>query len=102
MGPGTNRGPFRLWPQEDISVETTSDRIRQYVFEQYVVPSRKQQSEKVTVRAGDVAKAMHMKTQIPLVCGALQAQKFESQFGISLLERSGPKKGPNTLFTFRV
>ena len=88
---------------EDISVVTTrSDRIRQYVFDQYVVPSREQQSEKVTVRAGDVAKAMHMKTQIPLVCGALQAEKFQSQFGISLLARTGPKKGPNTLFTFHV
>ena len=79
-----------------------SDHIRQYVFEQYVVPSRKNQSEKVTVRAGDVAKGMQMKTRIPLVCEALQAEKFQSQFGISLLERTGPKKGPNTLFTFHV
>jgi 5-methylcytosine-specific restriction enzyme B len=79
-----------------------SERIRQYVFEQYVAPSRKQQSEKVTVRAGDVAKAMHMKTRIPLVCEALQVKKLQRQFGISLLERTGPKKGPNTLLTFHV
>ena len=89
--------------KEDISVATSrSDRIRQYVFDQYVVTSRKQQSEKVTVRAGDVAEAMHIKTLIPLVCGALQTEKFQSQFGISLLERTGPKRGPNTLFTFHV
>jgi 5-methylcytosine-specific restriction protein B len=81
---------------------TLSDRIREHVFEEYVVPSRKQQSEKVTVRAGDVAKAMHMKTRVPLVCEALQVEKFKSQFGISLLERTGPKKGPNTLFTFHI
>ena len=81
---------------------TMSDRIREYVFEEYVVPSRKQQSERVTVRVGDVAKAMHMKTRVPLVCEALQGEKFKSQFGISLLERTGPKKGPNALFTFHI
>jgi 5-methylcytosine-specific restriction enzyme B len=81
---------------------TISDQIRRYVFETYVVPTRKQQSEKVTVRVGDVAKALHQKMRMPLVCDVIGGEKFQQQFGITLLERTGPKRGPNTCFTFRV
>ena len=81
---------------------TISDRVRQYVFDTYVVPARQQHLERVTVRAGDVAKALSLRTRMPLVCEAIAALKFQEQFGIQLLERIGSAVGSNALFIFRV
>jgi 5-methylcytosine-specific restriction enzyme B len=76
--------------------------VREYVFETYVVPARQQHFERVTVKAGDVAKAMHMKTRIPFVCEIIGGVTFQEQFGIKLLERTGARVGSNALFTFQV
>ena len=81
---------------------TISDRVRQYVFDTYVVPARQQHFEIVTVRAGDVAKALSLQTRMPLVCEAIAAFKLQEQFGIKLLERTGSAVGSNALFTFHV
>lgn len=81
---------------------TISDRVRQYVFDTYVVPARQQHFERVTVRAGDVAKALRLRTRMPLVCEAIAALKFQEQFGIKLLERTGSAVGSNALFTFHI
>ena len=81
---------------------TISDRVRQYVFDTYVVPARQQHFESVTVRAGDVAKALSLRTRMPLVCEAICSLKFQEQFGIKLLERTGSAVGGNALFIFHV
>ena len=81
---------------------TISDVVRQYVFDTYVVPARQQGFERVTVRAGDIAKALRLRMRLPLVCEVMAALKFQEQFGIKLLERSGPAVGSNALFTFHV
>jgi hypothetical protein len=37
-----------------------------------------------------------------LVCDALAAVKFQMQYGIRLLQRSGRKHGANATFTFSI
>lgn len=79
-----------------------SDGVRAYVLRNYVVPARKNHSARVTIRAGDVAKALDLSDRMPLVCGALGAMKFQKECGMNLLERTGPGQSANATFTFAV
>jgi hypothetical protein len=81
---------------------TKSDAVRAYVLKNYVAPARRNHTIRVNVRAGDVAKALDLSNRLPLVCGALGAMKFQSECGISLLQRTGPGQGANAIFTFAV
>jgi hypothetical protein len=82
--------------------KSISDNVRQYVFENYIETARKKHSARATVRAGDVAKAMDLRGRMPLVCGAIGTVKFQTEFGVKLLERSGPGNGSNATFIFQV
>jgi hypothetical protein len=85
-----------------MNEERTSDRVRQYTYDNYVIPARNSHRDTATVRAGDVAKAMRMRGRLPQVCGAIGTVKFQKQFGLRLIQRSGPANGSNTIFTFEV
>ena len=86
----------------EVVATTNAHSVRQYVFDTYVAPARQQHFERVTVRAGDVAKALHMKTRMSFVCEVIGTMKFQEQFGIKLLQRTGARIGSNSLFTFQV
>jgi hypothetical protein len=81
---------------------TKSDDVRAYVLRNYVVPARKGHNTRVTVRAGDVAKALNLSNRTPLVCGALGAIKFQKESDLNLLQRTGPGQGANATFTFAI
>jgi len=81
---------------------TKSDEVRAYVLRNYVVPARKSKTTRVTVRAGDVAKALKLTDRLPLVCGALGAIKFQKECELSLLQRTGPGQVANATFTFAI
>jgi hypothetical protein len=76
--------------------------VRQYVFDNYIVPARQQQAETVNVRVGDVAKAVRMRGRIPQVYEALSRKKFTTQFGVNCVGRSGARNGKSTTFTFQI
>jgi hypothetical protein len=86
----------------ETEATTVAQSVRKYVFDTYVAPARQQHFERVTVRAGDVAKAMHMKTRLSYVCEIIGTIKFQEQYGLKLLERTGARKGSNARFTFQV
>jgi hypothetical protein len=81
---------------------STSDKIRQYVYVHYILPSRLRQEQSVSVRAGDVAKALHLRGRVILVCQAMRTLKLEKQFGVKLSGRSGSATAANATFTFDV
>jgi hypothetical protein len=81
---------------------TKSDEVRAYVLRAYVVPARKNHSTRVTVRAGDVAKALKLSDRMPLVCGALGATKFQTECELNLFQRTGPGQGANATFIFAI
>jgi hypothetical protein len=84
-------------------MDTLSDQVRDYVYRNYIVPARAIQAGSVTVTAGDVHQALKFdRRRMPLVCAALNAAKFERQYGIRLLQRSGSGHGPTATFTFSV
>ena len=82
---------------------TLSDQVRDYVYRNYIVPARANKTASVTVTAGDVHQALKFdRRRMSLVCAALDTNKFEQQYGIRLLQRSGSGHGPTATFTFSV
>jgi hypothetical protein len=80
----------------------TSDDIRQFVRDEYVVPARADGKSEFIVRAGDVHTAMKLTSQMPQVVSAIGANKFEPYARVKRLRRDGPQNGANLFFTFRV
>ncbi len=72
-----------------------ADRIRYYVRVELVEPAREAGQSQITVRAGDVHKALGLENRMPVVCGALDAAKFYAQAGVTKIERRGPPQGAN-------
>jgi 5-methylcytosine-specific restriction protein B len=79
-----------------------ADKIREFVFENYIKPAREKGDEKVSIKAGDIHDEMELDNKIPSVCGALDTKKFQKQYDIELEEREGPSCGFNVFYTFRV
>ena len=82
--------------------QTLADRIREYVYMQYVAPARKKGTGTITIRAGDVHGEMELNNRLPAVCGALTTNKFQEQHGVRLVNRTGPNQGANVLLTFEL
>jgi hypothetical protein len=78
-----------------------ADQIRSFVYQRCVLPARAQGRADVEVRAGDVHHDMRLVGRMPAVCSALGA-KFERDYGVQLLDRTGPPQGSNVFFRFRV
>jgi 5-methylcytosine-specific restriction enzyme B len=79
-----------------------ADTIREYVFQKYIEPARKQKIATVKVRAGDVAKALGLRKRMPAVCGAIGTVKFRTKYSVQLVNRQGPGNGSNATFVFEV
>ena len=79
---------------------TQADLIRQFVFRNFIHGC--DVGETVTVRAGDVHKAMGLESRMPAVCSVLDGQTFVTEFNLALVNRSGPPQGSNVFCTFKV
>lgn len=79
-----------------------ADRIREFANSQYIQPARDNKSISVTIRAGDVAKALKLQDRIAAVCSALGARTFENRYNVKLVERTGPHTSTTTEFKFRI
>jgi hypothetical protein len=82
-----------------------SDQVRAYVTSHYIIPARQAGSTTVTVRAGEVHKALNWDLKkVPQVCSALSTRKFLNSASVELIERKGPPSGQSTTveFTFRL
>ncbi len=82
-----------------------SDQVRAFVNDHYVVPARLTGAGTVSVRVGDVHRAMKWDLRrVPQVCSALSTRKFLNSANVELIERKGPPSGQSTTveFTFRL
>ena len=80
--------------------ESLADRIRRFSFQNFVRPALKAKTSEISIRAGDVHTAMHLRDRMPAVCGALRSGKFAALCDIDLLRRKGPPQGSNAVFIF--
>jgi hypothetical protein len=81
-----------------------SDRIRQYVLDEYIRPARTRGEKKISITAGEVQKGLGLKNRIAWVCTALRADRFQSENNLRLTDETGPPSGMSTTvkFTFEI
>jgi len=76
-----------------------ADQIRQYVIDELVEPARAAGESVLTMRSGDIHKAMGLDNRMPAVCSALDAAKFYDEAGVRLVSRSGPNQSSTVEWT---
>lgn len=77
-----------------------ADAIREFALDRIVVPARSGGQISVTIRAGDLHRAMGLSNAMPAVCSVLGGSRFTELAGVKLLERTGPAAGSNVWFTY--
>ena len=90
----------RVVAASDVAGETEADRIRRFVAETIVEPARRGGHERISIRAGDVARSMGLQHNTPNVVSALGGRKFGELAHVTVIGRTGPAQGPNTEFTY--
>lgn len=79
-----------------------ADKIREYAIEHCVKPARDAGERRVSIRAGDVHKAMKLDNRVPAVCGALRTEEFQDRANVEFEYRTGPKESTTTTFHYKV
>lgn len=79
-----------------------ADRIREYAIEHCVKPARDAGERSVSIRAGDVHKAMKLDNRVPAVCGALRTEEFQDRANVELKGCDGPFQSTTTTFHYKV
>jgi hypothetical protein len=77
-----------------------SEVVRQYAVETYLSPARRRRDRTVSVNVGTVHKALRLGNRVPLVCAALESQKFLKENGLRLISKVGPPSGQSTTVTY--
>ena len=77
-----------------------ADRIRQYVLEHYIEPSREKGNKQVEVLVRDVNTALDLNEAWPNICQALAGRMFQELAQISPPERIGADQSSATVFRF--
>jgi hypothetical protein len=80
--------------------QSSSDMVRQHAVENYLTPARRRRETSVSVNVGVVHRALRLGNRVPLVCTALEAQKFLRENGIRLVSKTGPPSGQSTTVTY--
>lgn len=81
---------------------TRADEVREHCRIHYINPARARGEHSVTIRTGDVHKALRYRNRYPAVCSALGTKIFEESLHLERISVDGPLNGANTLFAFRL
>jgi hypothetical protein len=79
-----------------------AEQVRDYAYRHYILPARTARNLTVTFTSGPIHRALRFQNLMPCVCDALDAHKFETEYGIQRVARTGPKHGATATFTFSV
>jgi hypothetical protein len=85
-----------------VSIMGYADEVRAYCSRHYIQPARAAGKKEISIRAGDVHKAMGYKSRMPLVCSAIGTALFSEQNGIRRVSVDGPLNSANTVFRFKL
>jgi len=79
-----------------------AERIRRHANEAFIEPARRAGRKEVVIVAGDVHKDLRLESRMPAVCGALDTQKFQTEYRVVLTKRTGPHQGSTVTWIFEV
>lgn len=82
--------------------ESHSDTVRRYCVTNYLQPARARGDYTFSINSGDVHQALKFANKYPLVCSAIGAERFESEYNVSRLAITGPLNSSRTIFTFLI
>jgi hypothetical protein len=87
-----------------LVLDMTSNQIREYARKRYIEPAIARREQRISVRAGDVHKALALKNRVPAVCQALESRTFLQENDLILEAKEGPPSGQSTtvVFTYRI
>jgi hypothetical protein len=81
---------------QNSAKKVSSEDVRQYVEKRYIETSRKKGVKRFTLNAGEIHRDLGLQNRVPLVCLAIQSQKFLDRHGLKLVEKTGPASGLST------
>ena len=73
--------------------DSGADRIGRHFRHRFIDPARHDGRTAAIVRAGVMARDLHLRNRVPAVCSALVSKLLLEQAGLRLLERRGPRQG---------
>ena len=78
----------------------TANEVREYVLRTFILPARQRGKKTVSFSSSDVHKGMNLVQRYPLVCSAIDAEKFLDYARVILAKREGPKQSTTARWTF--
>lgn len=79
---------------------TTANQIREYALVTFIKPARRRGENTVTFTSADIHKGMGLDGRFPLVCSAIDAEKFQEFASVILTKRDGPKQSSTVRWVF--
>jgi hypothetical protein len=83
-----------------ISPTSVSESVRQHAKEAYVKPAQRNGGRTFSINVGDVHRAVALRNRVPLVCQALESDKFLRANQVKLVAKKGPPSGQSTTVTY--
>jgi len=80
--------------------KSVSDMVRAYATDNYVIPALRRGGRTLSINVGEVHKAVALRNRVPLVCQALESDKFLKSNELKLVSKTGPPSGQSTTVTY--
>jgi len=80
--------------------KSVSDEVRQYATDKYVRPTQRRGEHSLSINVGEVHRAVALRNRVPLVCQALESEKFLQANELKLISKTGPPSGQSTTVTY--
>ena len=80
--------------------KSVSDTVRQHATDAYVRPTQRRGGRTLTINVGDVHRAVALRNRVPLVCQALESDKFLRANELKVVSKTGPPSGQSTTVTY--
>ena len=78
----------------------TADDVREYVLVAIIKPARRKGENTVAFNSSGIYRGMGLKSRFPLVCSAIDAEKFQDYASVILMRRDGPKQSSTVRWVF--
>jgi hypothetical protein len=80
--------------------KSVSDEVRKYATDKYVRPTQRRGERSLSINVGEVHRAVALRNRVPLVCQALESEKFLQANELKLISKTGPPSGQSTTVTY--
>lgn len=79
-----------------------SDEVRKFARTTFITPARMQGKRTVSFSSSEIHEGLKYENRYPLVCSAIDAQKFCKFAKVKLVNRSGPKASSTVRWTYEI